>query len=684
MPLNLMGLASGNQAAKKASDVSIQALQKKKPGEVNKSLATAKEHSKNIMQGSDSTTNQILNKFSEQSAAGASARRGAEAQRAELSGASTSLQNVMGQLTNRDIQQQKQESLGSLARDLGARADQQAGQLAQIGQFEEQMDFSKEQAKVAEEQWDKKFDLTADQWKKQFDLTSEQWDKKFGLSEDKFKWEKGLTDKTLAQKEFDLVLSTADLTSDPGLEAAKAAALKAGYENMTFDKLKADQWDLKEDKANTELLTHITTNIGNYWDESDGAGKYNTSKALGDPKVVSMLEDLWKSENNGTMGDLDMNDPDDMAWIKSKLDSAFTTDKDIAMKDFIDSFGDYEFPEGTSDEQKQDFFDSIQEAGMLIKSGIKIEFKDGKITFTDAATGTEFGGTAIFDKSGNEYDPISDNEVKVGDSIWTKDENGEWIGDVDIKIKMNKGFGDLLTSKISSGDLVENDDGTFTNKEGKVIYKKVGSSWFKVDKGSPDANTKKHLELATKKSKDPITGETTGDIPDGTKEGDAYVTDGEIFIKEGDEAIAVDMNNIGPNSLHWKNVVGLAKDDPDVAVQVVEGIKQSPGGGTKAPIDISVAMKLLNSMSSGNKLNNKLAGKLGADYLSTTSGNLERGWFTSAKKDGRPLVIDGIPYKVKSYKEGLPSKSTTGATLETENGDTYFYSQATGKLERKG
>jgi hypothetical protein len=229
-------------------------------------LNKAQSNFESVMKGKDTTTQRLTNQFMEANAAGSSAAKGAAAQQAALSGATANSQSLLNRMTQRDIEGQRQQGVNELSATLGQRSDQAAGQLAQIGEYksnyEMQAKQNENQAKVNE--------ATLGINLKDLEMRVDSQEKAEGL------------------KKFEAVLASADLTTDEGLKKALEAGKLAGID-LDWNALKMKQYDLKEQKANAELLTYINANISNF---KGLDGSYDPKKAVEDPKTRQMLLDL--------------------------------------------------------------------------------------------------------------------------------------------------------------------------------------------------------------------------------------------------------------------------------------------------------------------------------------------------------------------------------------------------------
>ncbi len=429
--LQFPGQAGQPPKAKPATDVSLQALQKKNPLGFNKSIEKAKEHSTDVMQGSDSTTQQILNRFSEQNAAAGSAKRGADAQRAELSGASQSTQNILGQLTNRDIEQQRQTGIAEMAQGLGQRADAQASQLSQIGQFEKQQALNEAQFKEQQEQFDitsAQTDTQLDQNQQKIDQAAEQWDKEFEHI-------KGVEKKSNLEKAYDQMVSQTDFTNAGEVEALQEWRKENDMSPLPYSKLKSDAFDAKEAKANAELINELTvSDTSGLYTGADGST--DVFKAYESSKVQSILKDLWQSEHNGLAGEFDPNNADHKKWALENMKVGLTSTTDANLINHNKTVADYKNSDeylNLSDAEKiaaDEIFADAKET--LILGGTLEMDDDGNLTLI-TADGTVVGESkTIIDDYGSTYESKIPGVVQVVNEdgtqgAYTKNEDGEWI-----------------------------------------------------------------------------------------------------------------------------------------------------------------------------------------------------------------------------------------------------------------
>jgi len=498
-----------NKSANPSSSTDVQALQLKKPKEVSNALDKSKDYAKDVMQGADPTSQQIMNQFSEQSAATSAARRGAEAQRAELSGASQSTQNILGQLTNRDIEQQTQQGIVGLASDLGARADQQAGQLASIGQFEQQHQLDKEKFEESKEQ----FDITSEQNQEQIDLN----EKIFGLDESKY-------NQTVAEKAYNNALITEDITTPEGLTKIKEAAKEAGFGDLNMDELIDATYDAEAKAAGVGLLNDVAIYMEEFFDES--TSKYSIDKALGNENIQKKLGDLWSAENEGLGEEFDPSNEDHIKWAKEKLGPGFVTESDVTYNSIMSEREKAKSGMTFGSKAEEKAYDQVtQSLAEMAAHGYKSDVIDGKAVIIDTATG----------------EVIDESDLIVGEAgeIYKASSDGKTV-------------------------IIEDDDGVSAtakkNDKGKWIISVNGE-----DVEAPDKTTK-YLDNVFGEEESSITDDLDGpEIPDGITEGGIWVgDDGEVYTKSGGMANIVDVTALTPTSSDFKKLFELTKKSPEL------------------------------------------------------------------------------------------------------------------------
>lgn len=545
--------------ANQADPTAVQALQKKKPEQVTNALQKSKEHATNVMQGADPLTQQIMTQQSEQSAAKSAARLGAEAQRAELSGASQSTQNILSQLTGRDIEQQRQQGVVDMVSNLGQRADQQSAQLANIGQFEVQQDLSERQFAEQQEQFDETLGFSKEQFaeqQKQNEITNQQW-------EDKFGFEKGVYQKSQSEKEFDLMLTTSDLTNPDDIDALNAYREENELPALSMAALKNDAFTAKEAEYEAKLINDITVDVAKgMYIGSDGTVDLNA--AVDSNK--SALENLWQAETKGLMGDYDSDNANHRDWAKDKVKggtmSATQTDlvtynNDVANFKLTDTYAN------ATETEKAAWDEVFKQGEVYITAGGLGAFDDnGNFVVTDPS-GTElFTTELVADKAGNTYDlnetgdGVTMSDGDGAETEWVKNADDEWIvsgtdattyvktdSDIDSATSDQiKGYTDSIDNGAYEGGRYrsyDSDTGIFSiylAETGAVSFKKVDGEWVEIDPESAKANIVKATEDQKKYLDNTLDGTDPNEDSYESIVDETLSEDGGVAVPEGKEA----------------------------------------------------------------------------------------------------------------------------------------------------
>jgi hypothetical protein len=543
--------------AQTADPNAVQALNKQKPDVMNKSLLTAQEHAQDVMQGDDPTSKQILNQFSEQSAASASARRGAAAQRAELSGASQSTQNILGQLTDREIEQQRQTGITEIAKGLGARADDQAAKMLDIGKFEETQGLEVEKFEEQKDQFDKNYELN----KKQVEHHIAQGDQ------------------SMALELIDNMEKDVDWTNEEEVQKLNDLREENGLATLTYDDVIDKKFDQIGDNANIDLNAHITTNKSAYFD--DATGEYDINLALEDEAVKQHINDIITSQSNGT-DSFDPTDPEDIERAKAILDPMFTSTTEAILQTMDDDWAKVEssdwFNNLSANEQQQER-EAYENMRILAQLGVEREYVDGKLVYKlNGEVISE--STMVADKSGNIYTSTDDGVTVSNDdgtlTDYYKNEDGEWVTDTtEAPTISNTGINKL--DKLESGEAVEGwtfDSGTgaASDGSGNEYGKNDAGEWEITNPGTTqkkaDSNTSKYLDSA-QGDEESLADEFKTDevtIPKDITEGGMWIDEdsGEFYVKSGGTASIVDLSAMTPNSSDFKKVLAMSKDNPEI------------------------------------------------------------------------------------------------------------------------
>ena len=436
-------------------------------------MSMTKDYMADVMQGRDAQSQQIMNRFSEEGAAAEVAARGKAGQEAQLQDLSQSTQNVMGMMTDRNLEGAKQQGIADLASDAGKTAD----------------------AAVANLQ--------------------------------------GIASEEIARDRADLVTGMNAAIAAGDFEGAKRLGSEAGFGDIDYSYVQDIQNDNISSAAQGKLIGHVTNNKNSYIGE-DGA--YDSDKLLADPLMKDEFGKIWEAERGSITGeewDPD-NNPEQQAWAKTYADNQFVTEsQDISntfmaeAQTYLNSEDFLDLPEDQQNLQR----DSIE--AIADGAGLGLDFKwdedTNTMTTIDKNTGvtidatakpfeTATGGTITVDDGVSTYETpdgeVWEGEIGIDGNLEIKDENGEtlnfssqdgkWVSEEpfeankfvssNLNTKMEEAFnqpGKRLSTGKYAGMTYDEESGVlqYGGKGGSGRYMRDGAgNWYEVKRPTADGD----------------------------------------------------------------------------------------------------------------------------------------------------------------------------------------------------
>lgn len=339
-------------------------------------LAQQQKNLEKMQKGMDFSTQFALNQERESAAAERASQMGRQKQELAQSGLSQGTQDFYKRTLDQTLSNIDQQRRAQTAQQIGQRADMATGQLIGLGQAKQQQE---EQA-------------------------------------------------------LDIFLQTADLTNPDSFNSAKEQYKNIFGVDADFSTLQSAQFDQKKKKAFSDLTTHMTTNMGNYFNPETNS--YDINKVKSDPQVMNYVNDLWEATNKGMPGPTD-------EFIQATLNTQLTTEQDIANQQFKSNqqalFNSEYYKNLTPDQQAQ--------IGSALSELEAIGLSEGLTEYVNFLIGT---GEHNIDALGNKYKG-EDGKVTVTSKDGTvtkyKYKSGKWIDsagsevtDENLLDKLNEDF----------------------------------------------------------------------------------------------------------------------------------------------------------------------------------------------------------------------------------------------------
>lgn len=343
-------------------------------GQAQQDIDLATQFQKDVLQGQDFATQQLLNRQMEQSAATQAALRGAAAQRGQLSGLSGIQQEILAGIQDRQLASQEAEQLGAMAGVLGQRADTASGRLAQLGAQERAFEFDRGRQVVSD------------------------------------------------------MIASSDLT-DP----QQLANVEAQYESIygvkpSLDALIEQKWDNKSLKADAEWDSYVLNNEALFFDD---AGNFKSDFAMSDPQALQIMSDKYEADTKGMFGEFNPSNPDHMKWAENQFKTATTTETELALQNSWDTIKNSNYFASLSGEEQAELSDDWDALSTMAVAGWRPTIVDGELALVDAGGSPvlsggdffKFGDTSIrIDRTDNTA-VISGEEYEFEDGKWI-DEDG--------------------------------------------------------------------------------------------------------------------------------------------------------------------------------------------------------------------------------------------------------------------